>query len=186
MNAKSWLKFRNTGLGGFLSRDERMQIEVPQLSDLPQLNRNAGKKILIVDDDLVILKTTSFKLKASGYTVLTSADCADAIRVVREELPHLILLDVHFPPDVAHGGGVPWDGFLVMNWMRTVLHATRVPVIFITGVDSPELRDRALAMGATGMFVKPLHHGRLIEFIEKILGQKNGSSDPRSESSFQS
>src|SRR5213594_4756279 len=77
-----------------------------------------AKKILIVDDSIVILKTLSMKLKSSGYQVLTAADGATAVSTVRRERPDLILLDITFPPDVAHGGGVAWDGFLIISWLQ--------------------------------------------------------------------
>jgi two-component system chemotaxis response regulator CheY len=188
MNAKSWLNFRNNSgniLTSLFSRHEKIQLQLPGQALTSKAVNPCGKKILLVDDDLVILKTTSFKLKAAGYEVITSSDCSDAIRAVREENPDMILLDIVYPPDIAHGGGVPWDGFLLMNWMRSVLHATSVPVIFITGSDSAELRDRALAMGATGIFVKPLHHARLVEFIDRILKPQNDSAGPPAEESFQ-
>src|SRR5262245_30652927 len=71
-------------------------------------NKNV-KRILLVDDDKIILKTTAYKLKAAGYEVLTAEDGGSAIRQARQLLPHLILLDLNFPPDVSHGGGIPWD-----------------------------------------------------------------------------
>src|SRR6516162_10028083 len=70
-------------------------------------NKNV-RRILVVDDDKLILKTTSFKLKAAGYEVLTAEDGGSAIRQVRQLRPDVILLDLNFPPDVGHGGGIPW------------------------------------------------------------------------------
>src|SRR5947208_14697685 len=79
-----------------------------------------SRKILIVDDDAVILKTVSIKLSNVGYQVVTAVDGADAIRAMREERPDLIIVDIHFPPDVPHGGGVPWDGFILMKWLSAM------------------------------------------------------------------
>src|SRR6185436_18936059 len=75
------------------------------------------KKILVVDDSPIILKTLSMKLKSRGYDVLTAEDGSVAVSTARREKPDLILLDITFPPDVGHGGGVPWYGFLIMNWL---------------------------------------------------------------------
>src|SRR5215471_17261432 len=72
------------------------------------LNSPTPRKILLVDDDKIILKTTSAKLKAAGYEVLTAEEGGSAIRQVRQLQPHLIILDLNFPPDVGHGGGIPW------------------------------------------------------------------------------
>ena len=86
---------------------------------------NKGKKILIVDDNEVILKTLSLKLTSAGYAVLTAIDGSAAVAAARRDKPDLILLDLSFPPDVAHGGGVPWDGFLIINWLRRIDEASR-------------------------------------------------------------
>src|SRR5215467_1987686 len=93
----------------------------------------SGKKILIVDDSVIILKTLSAKLRSSGYQVFTAADGSQAVSTVRRERPDLILLDINFPPDVGHGGGVAWDGFLIMNWLRRMDEAVNTPVVIITG-----------------------------------------------------
>src|SRR6266446_5812961 len=102
------------------------------------------KRVLVVDDSIVILKTLSMKLKSSGYDVLTAADGGTAVSTVRTQRPDLVLLDISFPPDVAHGGGVGWDGFLIMDWLRRIDGAAHIPIIIITGGDPAKLRDRSL------------------------------------------
>ena len=96
------------------------------------------KKILIVDDNLVIRKTIGMKLKTNGYQVLEAADGSSAVSIARHERPDLVLLDISFPPDVAHGGGVAWDGFLIMNWLRRMDEAKDIPIIIITGGKAEE------------------------------------------------
>src|ERR1051326_7105185 len=108
------------------------------------------KKILIVDDNEVIVKTLSLKLKANDFDVVTAIDGSEAVSAVRKDKPDLILLDISFPPDVAHGGGVPWDGFLIMDWLKRMEEAKNVPVIIITGGDDAKVRERSLAAGAVG------------------------------------
>src|SRR5512137_1895069 len=58
------------------------------------------KKILIVDDSVVVLKTISQKLTAHGYEAITAEDGGSAVSVVRQQKPDLILLDLWYPPDV--------------------------------------------------------------------------------------
>ena len=127
------------------------------------------KKILVVDDSLVILKTTSMKLTANGYDVCTAEDGAGAVSAVRRDKPDLILLDLSFPPDVAHGGGVPWDGFLIMQWLQRFDEAKGVPIIVITGGDPVKYKDRALAAGAVSFFHKPINNDELLTVIRKTL-----------------
>ena len=97
-----------------------------------------SKKILLVDDDPIILGTLSLKLKSKGYQVVTASDGSQAITVTREEKPDLMLLDICFPPDVAHGGGVPWNGFLIMEWLQRLTASSRPPVIVMSATDRAE------------------------------------------------
>src|SRR5438132_6234667 len=127
------------------------------------------KKILVVDDSPIVLKALSMKLNANGYEVLTADDGAGAVSVARRELPDLILLDISFPPDVAHGGGVPWDGFLILNWLRRLDEGKDVPIVFITGSDPAKYKNRALAAGAVSFFQKPLATDQLLALIANEL-----------------
>jgi two-component system chemotaxis response regulator CheY len=135
-------------------------------------------KILIVDDDAVIRKALTLKLESHGFAVTTAMDGADALRALRDENPDLVLLDINFPPDVAHGGGIPWDGFLLMQWMRGIERVGKVPIILITDSDPGNYRERALACGAAGLFHKSLEPEVLISIIERVLsGNGAGGQD---------
>lgn len=139
--------------------------EAPQ----SQANR-AGRKILIVDDNPIILKILGVKLDARGYEVLTAEDGPTAVSTVRREKPDLVLLDLSFPPDVGHGGGVPWDGFLILNWLRRMEEAVNRPIIIITSDDSPATKQRCLAAGVADYFHKPIDREHLLASVERILG----------------
>jgi len=128
-------------------------------------------RILVVDDNAFILKTLSFKLKANGFDVSTALDGAEAVSAARKLKPDLILLDVSFPPDVAHGGGVAWDGFLIMEWLRRSDELKNIPIIVITGGDPVIYEKRALDSGAVAFFHKPLDHDGLIDVIHRTLGE---------------
>src|SRR6185369_9023109 len=130
------------------------------------------KKILVVDDSPIILKTLSMKLKSQGYDVLTAEDGSIAVSTARRERPDLILLDISFPPDVAHGGGVAWDGFLIMSWLKRMEEAQGIPIIIITGGEDARLKQRSLAAGAVDFFNKPIDNDHLIAAIQRQLGQE--------------
>ena len=136
------------------------------------------KKILVVDDSLLILKLMSMKLTAHGYDVVTAEDGGTAVSTVRKEKPDLILLDISFPPDVAHGGGVAWDGFLIMNWLRRLEEAKHIPIIVITGGDPATYKDRALAAGAVSFFHKPIDNDALLTVIRQTLGDGAVETQP--------
>ena len=67
-------------------------------------------KILVVDDDPVILKALSSALEPRGYQVFTAVDGPAAFTVVLWEQPDLILLDIFFPPDIFQSGNT-WNAF---------------------------------------------------------------------------
>jgi CheY-like chemotaxis protein len=125
------------------------------------------KKILVVDDNEIVLKTISLKLQGSGYQVLTAMDGSQAVAMVRKEVPDLILMDLTFPPDTE---GVPWDGFRVMDWFHRLDEVKRVPIIVITGSDDPQAKQLSTSRGAVAFFQKPLEHDYLIKVIRATLG----------------
>ena len=126
----------------------------------------SSTKILVVDDDQVILKTVKRKLEGAGYRVATALDGTEAIAVVRMERPDLILLDISFPPDVF---GIPWDGFRIMEWLHHLEGPKKIPVIIITGGQEVKNKERALAAGAVAFFNKPINHDDLIKVIHATL-----------------
>jgi CheY-like chemotaxis protein len=130
-------------------------------------------KILIVDDSRIILKALSMKLGSCGYEVLTAEDGSAAVATARKEQPDLILLDLNFPPDVAHGGGVGWDGFVIMEWLRHLDESKNIPIIVITGGDPDKFKARATALGAVAFFRKPVCNEELIATIRKTLGEES-------------
>lgn len=129
------------------------------------------KKILIVDDSAVIVAALSLKLRAKGYEVITATDGAAAVNAARRESPNLILLDISFPMDEGNCGGVPWDGFLILDWLRRLDVAKKVPVIVITGGDPVKYKERALAAGAVSFFHKPVNNDELLDMVSRTLGQ---------------
>jgi CheY-like chemotaxis protein len=135
------------------------------------VNEGNRKKILVVDDSPIILKTLSMKLKSQGYEVLTAEDGSVAVSTARRERPDLILLDISFPPDVAHGGGVPWDGFLIMDWLKRMDEAKDIPIFIITGGDPDRYKARSMAAGAVGFFHKPINNDELLQAIRDELGE---------------
>jgi CheY-like chemotaxis protein len=133
------------------------------------MSAEPAKKILVVDDNEIILKTISLKLQGAGYQVFTALDGSEAVAAARREHPDLILLDVSFPPDV---GGVEWDGFRIMEWFHRLDEAKRIPVIIITGGEDARNKERAVAGGAVAFFHKPIDHDDLLKVIRATLGSK--------------
>jgi CheY-like chemotaxis protein len=125
------------------------------------------KKILVVDDNEIVIKTISLKLQGAGYQVLTAMDGSSAVAAARRESPDLILLDLTFPPDTD---GVPWDGFRIMEWFHRLDSIRKIPIIVITGSEDPAAKQRATSTGAVAFFQKPLEHDYLLKVVRATLG----------------
>ena len=129
------------------------------------------KRVLIVDDSPILVQALKNVITGAGYQVLQAEDGAEAVSTVRRERPDLMLLDITFPPDVAHGGGVPWDGFLIMTWIKRMEECRHIPVLIISGGEPEKYKKRALDAGAVGYFQKPVEPAELITTIEKLIGK---------------
>ena len=141
--------------------------DIPRIAPLAQAQPVDGHcpKVLVVDDDPVILKTIGVKLSKAGFEVVTGHDGAEAITTARKENPDVIVLDINFPPDVA----VTWDGIGVMKWLQRMDSDNARPIIIITSLTQENIREKALAAGAAAFFQKPIDNEALITFINKTL-----------------
>jgi CheY-like chemotaxis protein len=134
----------------------------------PSLRR---KKVLIADDDFIFLKALSMKLRNHGYEVITTQDGAGAVSLARTDKPDLILLDINFPPDLAHGDGVFWDGLVIMDCLRRSEETKSTPIIVISGESPKQYREPSLAAGAIAFFHKPIRPDELLPVIRRALGE---------------
>ena len=118
------------------------------------------KTVVLVEDDANIALAFGVRLKAMGYTVYTARDAASAVSQVRKHQPDVVVLDISLP------GG---DGFLVADRLRRMDGSASTPVIFITASKRPDLRERAMQLGAVGFLEKPFEATSLADAIESAL-----------------
>lgn len=130
------------------------------------------KKILVADDNKVILRAIKLVLEANGYHVVTATDGAAVVNFLNREIPDLILLDILFPPD-AMEVGMHWDGFAIMRWFRNMSEAKDVPVIIISGAEPAKYEPLCLAAGASAFLHKPLDMDELVATIRAVLAENN-------------
>ena len=132
----------------------------------------AHPKILVADDDLVIQHTIQLALKDRGYQVLVAGQIAEALNIVRSQMPDLILLDINFPPDTALVSGGLRDGFWALEWLRYLDEVKGVPIVIISGDDPATAQPHALAAGAAAYLHKPIKSDELLALIAQLLGAK--------------
>ena len=113
------------------------------------------RSILIVDDSVTVLKALENKLGAAGYKTATATDGSEALEQAAKLRPDLVIMDINFPPDISQGG-IAWDGFRIIEWMRYTGSAGTAPAIIITSDDPEAHRARALAAGVVAVFPKPI------------------------------
>ena len=116
------------------------------------------KKILVVDDELDVVKVLKIRLKANGYNVVLAYDSVQGYTLANKEKPDLIILDIMIP-----GGG----GFVVAERLKRDAATHDIPIIFLTGISGGE--DRAYKAGASGYVMKPYQPEKLLETIHDAL-----------------
>ena len=135
------------------------------MSDSPR------KKILLADDDLVVLKVMALKLQACGFDVVKVSESQNVIRRIGEETPDLILMDLNFGPAAAQGV-IEWDGYKMLEWMNRLEQIAQIPIIIITAEDTLDGRNRCLAAGAAAYLRKPVDFEELLVEIRSLVGGK--------------
>jgi DNA-binding response OmpR family regulator len=119
------------------------------------------KKILIVEDDLDYRTGLGIRLRAAGYVAVFAADGASAVGTAQRERPDLIVLDLGLP------GG---DGFVVLERLRAISHLGAIPVIVVSARDPIDVERRALQLGATVFYQKPVDSAQLMHAVKEVLG----------------
>jgi len=131
-----------------------------QAVDTPLVLNDPLKKrpllVLVVDDSVTVRKVTSRLLERNGMNVLTAKDGIDAIAVLEEHTPDLMLLDIEMPR---------MDGFEVAIQVRNDPRLMRLPIIMITSRTGQKHRDRAMAIGVNDYLGKPYQESVLLESI---------------------
>jgi two-component system OmpR family response regulator len=119
---------------------------------------SAEARLLVVEDEEMILELLSGSLRFAGFDVVTAVSGAEALRAVTASRPDLVLLDVMLPDG---------DGFEVVRRLRS--SGPDVPVIFVTARDGVHERVAGLALGADDYVTKPFSLDEVLERIRAVL-----------------
>ena len=123
-----------------------------------------NKKILVVDDEERMARFIRLNLEHDGFLVIEAYRGLDGIRILREQLPDLILLDVMMPD---------LDGFEVLRMVRDV---SAVPVIMLTAKGEEDDRVKGLEMGADDYITKPFSPRELTSRVKAVLRRVESTS----------
>jgi DNA-binding response OmpR family regulator len=120
------------------------------------------KTILLIDDDARLRMSFAEALRIHGYRVLEASSAAAGLETARQQLPDLILTDVHMP------GG---DGQELLRRIRTDPELSNRQVVLVTGSSESVTLRRGMELGADDFLLKPVDLGRLLRCIEARLAR---------------
>ena len=120
------------------------------------------KKILVVDDEVDLVKTISFSLERMGYTVLVSYNGEDALNRARKESPDLILLDIMLPK---------LDGYKVCRLLKFDERYKHIPILMLTAKTQEKDRTLGMETGADEYITKPFDVDELMEKVKACLNK---------------
>ncbi|HEX8832607.1 MAG TPA: response regulator [Abditibacteriaceae bacterium] len=118
------------------------------------------KKILVVDDEPDIVEMLAMNLIKSGYEVVSGQNGVEALELVAEHKPDLVLLDVMMPE---------MSGLDALKRLKADLATQNIPVVMLTAKDSPADMAEGWDNGSDLYLIKPIVPSELMEFIKVIL-----------------
>ncbi len=137
---------------------------IEQLENVSQfdskITSNKIPTVLVVDDSITIRKVTTRFLERNNYKVVTAKDGVDAVQVLQEFTPDMILLDIEMPR---------MDGYELAIHVRNNARLRDVPIIMITSRTGEKHRLRALEIGVQQYLGKPYNESELLSHIETVL-----------------
>jgi chemosensory pili system protein ChpA (sensor histidine kinase/response regulator) len=146
---------------GALVRSEwrqRMAID-PRLAG--QIDRRVFA--LVVDDSITVRRVTQRLLERNGMRVMTAKDGLEAVSVLQDEVPDVILLDIEMPR---------MDGYEVASHVRNDARLKNIPIVMITSRVGEKHRARAIELGVNEYIGKPYQEGQLLQAIEPLVRRK--------------
>ena len=141
------------------------QLQLPALDrrtlPLADTAHSRARLVMVVDDSVTVRKVTSRLLERQGMRVLTAKDGVDAMALLQEHTPDVVLLDIEMPR---------MDGFEVATEIRRDPRLKDLPIIMITSRTGQKHRERAMAIGVNDYLGKPFQESVLLDSIAQWSG----------------
>ena len=120
----------------------------------------SSKRILVVDDEPMMLELITTRLDLAGYQTFAARDGLEALTRLREVKPAAMILDINMPR---------MDGFGVLKEMRKFDIHRRVPVMVLTARNQAEDVSQAIALGARDFLAKPFKDEMLLRRVARLV-----------------
>lgn len=121
--------------------------------------------VMVVDDSLTVRRVTSRLLRRQNMEVLTAKDGVEALTLLDERIPDVVLLDVEMPR---------MDGYELTRHIRRSERLKNLPIIMITSRTGAKHRDYATQLGVNRYLGKPYQESQLLDEIGALVGKKSG------------
>lgn len=118
---------------------------------------NKKTKVLLVEDDQMIVDMYKMRLEEEGFEVLITEKGSEVLGLAKKNKPAIILLDVILPET---------DGFSILRSLHSSTETRNIPVLLLTNLGQESDQEKGVEMGASGYFVKSQHTP--VEVINKI------------------
>ena len=118
------------------------------------------KKILIVDDEPNIVMTLEYTFKKNNFEVFIARDGQEALDILENQLPDIIILDVMMPMV---------DGFATLEQIKKDNRLNHCKVIFLSAKNKEKDIEKGLALGANLYVVKPFSIKKLVEQVNELI-----------------
>ena len=136
----------------------------------PALLRDRGDRrifALVVDDSITVRRVTQRLLERNGMRVMTARDGMDAVALLAEHVPDIILLDIEMPR---------MDGYEVAAQVRADARLAGIPIIMITSRVGEKHRARAIELGVDDYLGKPYQESQLIDAIAPLVARRRATA----------
>lgn len=119
-------------------------------------------RIVVIEDNPVNMKLTTFLLNSAGHEVLQAIDAESGLALIRAEMPALVLMDIQLPC---------MDGLTATRQLKADPAIAHIPVIAITSHAMKGDEETMRAAGCDSYIPKPFHHRELLALVNKMLGE---------------
>ncbi|MDW4496850.1 response regulator [Sulfitobacter sp. D35] len=119
-----------------------------------------GKHVLLVEDEANIIEAIRFLLSRDGWQVDTHANGADAVEVIRDMAPDLVVLDVMLPGR---------SGFDILTDLRADPETAELPVLMLTARGQSRDRDLAEKAGVSRFMTKPFSNAEVLKAVRDLV-----------------
>ncbi|MBN1133047.1 MAG: response regulator [Bacteroidales bacterium] len=115
-------------------------------------------RVLVCEDNMLMLKTIEFTLRKHGYDVFNAVDGEQGIRILDSEKIDILITDINMPYN---------SGLELIQHVKTNFDHD-IPVIIVSGINLEEIKQQAKKLGAVNYVTKPFDPEVLVEMIKKI------------------